>query len=84
MTSQRPDQELDTRRETDDEPRPAGEALDEDVPQMPAVPPAIVPPGASPNILAAAGMGLAGFAEQDPEAGPPGDDDAAEPQADER
>ena len=97
MTSQRPNQELDTRLDTGDEPRPQGEAPEEGMREMPTDPPAVVPAAASENMVVAAGMGLAGFAKQNPEAGLTGDedvawerdplasdDDAAEPQADER
>ena len=77
MVKQPPNQELETAPDWGDEPKPQGEAPEEGMRKMPTDPPAVVPTAASEQTVIAAGMGLAGFAKQNPEGGLVGDEEAA-------
>jgi hypothetical protein len=72
-----PNQEFETAPDFNEQPKPQGEAPEDGMRQMPTDPPAVVPSAASESFGIAAGMGLAGFAKQNPEGGFVGDEDAA-------
>jgi hypothetical protein len=76
MTDQPPHEDLDTAPDwNDDESKPQGDAPDDGMRQMPTDPPAVVPAISSEQFGIAAGVGLAGFAKQNPEGGFVGDED---------
>jgi len=72
-----PNQELDPEPDFGDERKPQGEAPEEGMRRMPTDPPAVVPIIASEQPATFAGMGLAGFAKQNPEGGLTGDEEVA-------
>jgi len=77
MTRQPPNQDVETAPDRGDETKPQGEAPEEGTRKMPTDPPAVVPAAAAEQTIIAAGMGLAGFAKQNPEGGLVGDEDVA-------
>ena len=88
MNRQPPNQHMDADPDwNDDEGKPQGEPPEDGMRQMPTDPPAVVPAMSSEQFGIAAGIGLAGFAKQNPEGGFTGDEETAwkrdEPQPDE-
>jgi len=77
MTKQPPNQELNPEPDWGDEPKPQGEPPDEGMRKMPTDPPAVVPAYGSEQMVISAGLGLAGFAKQNPEGGLVGDESVA-------
>lgn len=73
MKKQPPNQELNTRPDWGDEPKPQGEVPEEGMREMPTDPPAVVPSQGSEQMGISAAIGLSGFAKQNPEGGLTGD-----------
>jgi hypothetical protein len=77
MTRKPPNQDLETAPDWADEPKPQAETPEDGIRKMPTDPPAVVPSAAAEQTVIAAGMGLSGFAKQNPEGGLVGDEDVA-------
>lgn len=78
MNKQPPNQGLETAPDWDDDAtKPQGDAPEDGMRQMPTDPPAVVPAVSSEQFGIAAGIGLSGFAKQNPEGGFVGDEDEA-------
>jgi hypothetical protein len=78
MNERPPNQELNVDPDwNDEEPKPQGDAPEDGMRQMPTDPPAVVPAISAEQFGIAAGVGLAGFAKQNPEGGFVGDEETA-------
>jgi hypothetical protein len=74
MNRQPPNQELNVDPDwNENDPKPEGEIPEDGMRTMPTDPPAVVPAMSSEQFGVAAGIGLAGFAKQNPEGGLTGD-----------